>query len=764
MTALPDTRRLWPAVPLRSGVMPPAADCLSARAGTGLSPDTLAPGTTVLIRSPDPPRDFVADWCQGTGKTQLAVYLAESLWRSRGLALLVWVDAAARSSILASYAHAFAEILGAAPAEDAETAGSRFVAWLAEADQPWLVVLDDLTNAADLAGLWPQGSAGRVLVTAQHGVSLPGEFGAMAWPVGVFSAREALAYVLARLSSDPDQRAGAADLIEDLGYHPLALAQATALIASSELTCRDYRAYFTRRKGEISRLDGREPAPAAVTWTLSLEHVGELQPAGLEQRCLALAALLDCKGIPGSVFDTPAAREYITGHGSGNPSDREPSDGLANLQRVGLVSIDSDHAGPTVRLSAQVKAAIIAAMPDAVRDQAGITAARALLQAWPPGDCPPQLAQALRSGTACLRRAAPDALFAGECHPVLLRAGRSLDAARLTGAAVGYWHDIGATSGRLLGPSHPDTLEACSMLGRALLAAGRPGEAITLCEQVLGRYIGIHGPDHPATIAARADLGRALLAAGRPGDAVSALEDVARARDRSQGPDHLDSVRARCDLAGAYLAAGGIKDATRLYERALARRERLQEPGHPDTMTTRASLAYCYRMAGRLKDALRQYERTLADRERVLGAAHPDTIAARASLASTYHSARQLKDAIPLYERMLEDRSRLQGADHPDTITARGNLASAYHSAGRLAAAIQLYEQTLADCQQALGPDHPDTLTSRANLAQAYNTVGRLSDAVALLRAVAADCERVLPPGHLLTKTVRESLQAIAGD
>jgi len=763
MTALPDARPLGAGAPLRSGMMPSAADCLSVRAGTGLSPDTLAPGTTVVLTSPGPPGNMAADWCQGTGKTQLAVYLAESLWRSSGLALLVWADAASRSSVLASYAQAFAEISGA-PAEDAETAGSRFAAWLAEASQPWLVVLDDLTGTADLAGLWPQGPAGRVLVTARPGASLPGEFSAIDQPVGVFSAHEALAYVLARLPSDPDQRAGAVDLIQDLGYHPLALAQATALIAGSDLTCRDYRDYFARRKGEVSRPDGREPAPVAVTWTLSLEYADQLRPEGLAQPCLALAALLDGKGIPGSVFDTPAAREYIAAYGSGNPSAPEPGEGLANLQRAGLLSIDPARAGPMVRLSAQVKAAAIEAMPDEMRHRAGTAAARALLQAWPPGDRPPPLAQAFRSATACLRHAAPDALFAEGYHPVLLRAGQSLDAARLTGASVDYWQDIAVTGGRLLGPSHPGTLEVCHMLGRALLAAGHPDEAIELCEQVLGGYAGTHGPGHPGAIATRADLGRALLAAGRPGDAVAAFEDVALARDRGQGPDDLEALRDRCGLADAYRAAGRIKDAIRLYERVLASRERLQAHGHPDTMTIRASLAHCYLKAGRLKDALPQYRRTLTDRERVLGPAHPETIAARASLASAYHSARRLKDAIPLYERVLEDRSRLEGADHPDTITARGNLASAYHSAGRLAAAIQLYEQTLAGCQQALGPDHQDTLASRANLAQAYYTAGRLTEAVSLLRDVAGVCERVLPVGHPLTKTVRESLQAMADD
>jgi tetratricopeptide (TPR) repeat protein len=763
MVALPDARRLGAAAPLRLGMMPSAADCLTVRGETGLSLHTLAPGTTAVVSSPGPPDNMAADWCRGTGKTQLALYLAESLWRSSGLALLVWADAATRSSVLASYAQAFAEITGA-PADDAEAAGHRFVTWLAEAREPWLVVLDDLTGTADLAGLLPQGPAGRVLVTARHGVSLPGGSGAVDWPVGVFSAHEALAYVLAWLPSDPDQRVGAVDLIEDLGYHPLALAQAMSNIASSGMSCRDYRDRFARRKAEISRPDGPEPAPVAVTWTLSLEFADQLRPEGLAQPCLALAALLDGKGIPGSVFDAPAAREYIAASGRAGRSGPEPSDGLANLQRVGLVSVDPGPAGPMVRLSGQVKAAAMAAMPEEMRYRAGTAAAHALLQAWPPGDQPPSLAQAFRSVAVSLRHAAPDALFAGEYHPVLLRAGRSLDTARLTGASIAYWQDIAVTGGRLLGTGHPGTLEAWGMLGRALLAAGRADEAIGLCEQVLNGYTSTHGPDHPGAVATRAELGRALLAAGRPGDAVAAFENVARVHDRGQGSGDLDSMSARCGLADAYRAAGRMKDAIRLYERVLASRERLQTDGQPDTMTIRISLAHCYRAAGRLKDALPQYQRALTDRERALGPAHPDTIAARASLASAYHSARRLKEAIPLYERVLEDRSRLDGANHRDTIAARGNLASAYHSAGRLAAAIQIYEQTVAGFQQVLGPDHPDTLASRANLAQAYYTVGRLSEAVGLLREVVASCERALPASHSLTEIVRESLQAMADD
>ena len=52
------------------------------------------------------------------------------------------------------------------PAEDAETTAARFLAWLAETRQPWLVILDGVSDPADLDGLWPAGPAGHVLVTA----------------------------------------------------------------------------------------------------------------------------------------------------------------------------------------------------------------------------------------------------------------------------------------------------------------------------------------------------------------------------------------------------------------------------------------------------------------------------------------------------------------------------------------------------------------------------------------------------------------------
>ena len=93
----------------------------------------------------------------GIGKTQLAAAYAHRLWDGGGLDLLVWLTATGRDAILIGYAEAGADLTHPPAGEDTERVAGRFLAWLAATDRRWLIVLDDLTDPADLRGLWPQG-------------------------------------------------------------------------------------------------------------------------------------------------------------------------------------------------------------------------------------------------------------------------------------------------------------------------------------------------------------------------------------------------------------------------------------------------------------------------------------------------------------------------------------------------------------------------------------------------------------------------------
>ncbi|MGH3396839.1 MAG: tetratricopeptide repeat protein [Streptosporangiaceae bacterium] len=709
--------------PVQSGLMPAAADGFTSRLETAPSLGAaLRPGTTVALVPARPADSGSRDWLASCGKTQLAASFAESLWQSRELDLMVWISATSRASVLSGYLAAADETMGGGLPGDAEAVASRFLGWLAETKRPWLVVLDGLADRADLDGLWPAGEAGRVLVTTGDPAVLTGQPGTQLLPVGVFSPREALSYLMGRLTADPDQRIGAIDLVKDLGCEPLALAQASAVIASSSLSCRDYRDYFVRRRDQLTDAAGAEPSAAAVTWTFSVEQADRLSPDGTAQSVLAVAALLDGLGTPAAVFTTAAARGYVAGGPGQPPADPERvRTGLRVMERAGLLALDMAGTQPVVRMSVPVQAAVRAAMPDAMLDRTVRAAADALLEAWPAGDQREWLPGELRSSTANLQRVAGDLLWAGGCHPLLLRAGQSLDSAQLTGPAVDYWRDLATVSDRVLGSGHADTLVAGEHLAAAYLTAARSAEAVPWCQWILAKRVHGLGPDHPSTIAARLELGHALAAAGQIGDAITVLDTAADDYQRVCGPDHLDTLATQDELADAYRSAGQFDDAILIGRRTLASRERIQGAQHPDTTRTRQHLADAYMVADRVKEAIAQYKKVLADTERALG------------------------------------------SDSLDTIAARANLAAAYHAAGRMASALQLFEQARTGYERALGADHPETLARSASLAHAYYGAGRLTDATTLLRDTYARCERNLPPGDPLRQAVRDSLTNIVG-
>lgn len=702
------------------GEVPPLAEGFTDRPDTGRGiVDALVPGSAVALVPGSAFAEGPQNWLGASGKSQIAAMLAESLWRSHDIDILIWIHAASRATVLSGYVQASVAVTGIAPAGTAESVAARFAGWLGLTSRPWLVVLDDLPDAAELDGIWPEGPAGRLLITSSQSSVVASRRRTQVFPVGFFSVREALGCLTERLNVNPAQRHGAIDLIEALGREPLALAQASSVIANSTLACRDYRDYFARRRQQIGVAAGEVPSAASVTWTLSLGQAEMLLRGESVRLMLVLLALLDGHGIPGAIFTTPSVGVYLGGTASPFPAQVDPKpagDTLAALERVGLITVNRTEAPPTVLMNSVVQAAIRLAAPSQLQDRAARAAANALLEAWPSDEPQPWTAARLRASAASLHSAATDVLWADGCHPLLLRAGRSLDEAHLVGPAVEHWRELAVRCDTKLPPDHPDALVVAAQLAAAYMAAGYTAEAVAWYQRVLAERSRELAPGHPAIIAARVSLTRALVTAGEPGEAVTAAQRAVSESEQFRGAGHPDTFAVRDELAAAYQAAGQVDAAIGLLARTLADREQMQGPRDVATMTTRDRLAAAYLAEGKTKDAIPHYKRVLGDRERVLGRGHPDTIATRAS------------------------------------------LGSAYQAAGKMPSALQLYEQACADSGQVLGADHRDTLARRVNLAHLYYAAGRMGDAAALLRDTARRCERVLPYGDPLTQAVHQSL------
>jgi len=492
--------------------------------------------------------------------------------------------------------------------------------------------------------------------------------------------------------------AGARMLADALGYLPLALAQAAAVIASQHLS---YATYLDRlRRLPVAGLlapeaAGQYPRGTAAAVLLSLEVVRVGDDAGACGAVMDVLAVLSASGVPRALLYA-AGRDGLPGRGQPlDPVGPEAVDAaLARLAGASLLTFSLDGSAVIVhRLVRRVikenlaaSSTLLATCDTAATVLDGV--ATSLSETWhrdraEARDVVEQVMALYESAAAC----PADSTLEGRM--IRLR----------------WW--------------------AVSLLGH--LGDGA-AQAIVIGEQLLADQERVLGADHPDTLTSRNNLANAYHDAGRAAEAITLHEQTLAARERILRADHPDTLQSRNNLAIAYRHAGRAAEAITLHEQTLAARERILRADHPDTLFSRNNLGAAYQAAGRSAEAITLHEQALAARQRILGADHPDTLVSRNNLAIAYEDVGRSAEAITLHEQALAARERVLGADHPDTLVSRNNLALAYQDAGRAAEAITLHEQALAGRERVLGADHPDTVTSRDNLALAYRAAGRMDE------------------------------------
>jgi tetratricopeptide (TPR) repeat protein len=561
--------------------------------------------------------------------------------------------------------------------------------------------------------------------------------------------------------------AGAGELAEELGFLPLALAQAAAVIRGQRL---EYSTYLERLRslpvGEYLTRGPGQPYDHGVAEAvlLSLQAVRANDQSGPCGRVLELLSVLSTAGVRRDLLHAAGEVGALAGDGDWLAAGAV-DEALGRLAEWSLLAFSLDgHAVGAHRLVLRVVRDTLVQQGRlaAVCQAAAIvldTRARALVGARDRAairDVPEQV-------TALWLAAATIGGGPGELEMVLLRLRQWAlyhlnDLGDSAAQAIAVGEPLVEDTGRVLGPDHPSTLHSRNNLAAAYRSAGRAAEGISLHQRTLTDRERVLGPDHPDTLQSRNNLANTYQAAGRIPEAIGLHQRTLISRERVLGPDHPDTLQSRHNLAVAYQEAGRGAEAISLLEQTLAAFERLLGPDHPDTLNSQDNLANAYQATGRTAEAIGLHRRTLADRERLLGPDHPATLGSRNNLSNALQAAGQTDEAIWLLEQTLTARERVLGPDHPGTLNSRDNLAGAFQAAGRTDEAIGLHEQALASFERVLGPDHPDTLQCRDNLAVAHLEAGGTAEAIWLLEQTLAARERVLGPDHPDTLRSRDNL------
>ena len=584
----------------------------------------------------------------GLGASQLAAAYARAKladdWR-----LVAWVNAADTGSIQAGLA-AVAEATGltdGGSGPDIADAG-RIVRHLLETDgDRCLLVFDDVADPEALWPFVPASGMARVLITTTRQLAADP---ATAVPVDVFNADEAQSFLIGRTGLDDE--AGAAAVAAVLGHLPLALALAAPVIRGQR---HGYARYVDRLQTipiEVSLTEDGQPYSHGIARAvlLSLAAIRAADQTGICTRVMQIMAVLSAAGVRRELLHV-AGRAGVLANGGHRVEAAMVDRVLQWLSDRSLLTFSLD--GQTVmmhRLVAQV-----------ARD--GLIRRR-------------------RLGAACW--AAASVL---EAHAIAVAGTQDRPAVRRIPQQVTALLD---NTAELAGEADEELAELLLRLRFIalyhLIELGDSAlQAIAVGERLTADLERLLGPGHPDTLNARNSLAAAYLAADRVADAVPLFEQTLAVLQRQLGPDHPDTLISQNNLASAYQDAGRVAEAIQLYELNLAERERVLGVDHSGTLTSRGNLAAAYMAAGRVADAIRVLEQTLASREGVLGPDHPDTQTSRKNLAKAYQDVGRTTEAIPLLERSLASRHRAPRPGHPHTQISRKNLVTAYRDEGRVA-------------------------------------------------------------------------------
>lgn len=272
------------------------------------------------------------------------------------------------------------------------------------------------------------------------------------------------------------------------------------------------------------------------------------------------------------------------------------------------------------------------------------------------------------------------------------------------------------------------------LMSRVYVSLGLYSRSETLARQAVAIRNRVLGPEHPQTLEAMDALEWAISRQRKTEEAAKMERETLAIRRRVLGNDDPNTARSMAYLAWSLQEQGRYAEAEALQRPALAIRRRRLGPEHPDTLVSMRDLAISLEMTGRLDEAEKLVREALEIRRRVLGHDHPDTVTFMQDLVFTLREERRYPEAERLGREILDIRRRVLGNDHPVTAYSMHSLALTLIYQGRYPEAEKLYREAVDINSRVLGDDHPQTVQSMNNLAMTLMKERRYSDAEILLR------------------------------
>ncbi|MGC0422900.1 FxSxx-COOH system tetratricopeptide repeat protein [Embleya sp. AB8] len=717
----------------------------------------------------------------GVGKTQVALEYAHRF--AADYDVIWWVTAEQAQGVAAQLARLGAR-LDLPTGENVADAAATVLQTLQQGEpyDRWLLVYDNADEPASLANLMPQGSVnGHVLVTSRNDLWARS---ARPLEVPVFRRDESVTLLQRRVPALTE--ADAQKVATALGDLPLAVEQAGAWLAESAMQVEEYLERVNTRVSAI--LDEGQPpdypTTAAATWTVSLDELGQRQPAAV--RLLELCAYLSPDSISMRLLRTREVLQELVRVDSALGDTLLLSRIFQQLGRYALARVDRGED------SIQVHRLVQAVLRDRLSpedDAARRAQALEILAANAPGDVDDPANQeryeelykhlvpsrALESDSEAVRRwiveqvrfawRSDDWEFGQYIAEIALERWRSrftrhdpLTLRMCTQLANVYRsqgkyrkaYDLDRATleaqREALGPDHPHTLITGRGYGGDLRALGRFQTALESDRDNHRRFSDVFGEDTNDTLAAANNLGVSLRLMGRLEEAREVHQTTYDWRRRILGEDHPRTCSIANQVGQDLRELGDYAGSRAVLQRTLAREEAFGRTR--PALRTSKNLAVTIRQAGDARYARSLDTDTLEKYRAYLSPTHPEMLSCAINLAADHHAMGNDDEALDLAQDAYQGYREQFGAQHPFTFGCGNNLSSYLRAVGRPEEAMTLGRRCLEGLRESLGEDHPFTLAAAVNHANNLYQAGETDECAELDRVTYERYEALLGADH----------------
>jgi non-specific serine/threonine protein kinase/serine/threonine-protein kinase len=306
-----------------------------------------------------------------------------------------------------------------------------------------------------------------------------------------------------------------------------------------------------------------------------------------------------------------------------------------------------------------------------------------------------------------------------------------------------------------------DVSRICLRLATSLQEQGRLKQAEALARQALAAGESVLGPGHPDVIDAVGVLASILTYRGKNAEAIPFMEGAVAAHEKQFGSDHPVVAADLFTLANAQLALGRLEEAERSARRGLDIMAGRPERGTTVEMMLTNTYADLLQRQGRPDEAVAAMENMLATSEQHLEREHNLVLNAYAVLALGLSKQGREPAAEQILRKNLEIRTRVQGPDHPATVIEASNLAASLCRQGEFAEAETLVRSAMARGSAIWPSSHEVMLSLQLTLAKCSKGRQRYAEAESILRPAYATARSALGDAHRLTGRIRATLMEL---